>query len=70
MDNVAENEKQPEITLDLLATKVKEMRDTQREYFRARKMYNASSLLQKSKQLEKELDNMVEKVLSKQQCLF
>jgi hypothetical protein len=70
MEKVAENEKQPEITLDLLALKVKEMRDTQKEYFRARKMYNANDLLQKSKSLEKELDRMVETVLNKQTTLF
>lgn len=70
MEKVAENEKQPEITVDLLAAKVKEMRDTQKEYFRVRKTYGENDLLQKSKSLESELDKMVEKVLKKQTSLF
>lgn len=55
--------------LILLAQKVKEMRETQTSYFRLR----TSSLLEKSKRLESEVDAMVKTILnppSNQQELF
>ncbi|MBE7462294.1 MAG: hypothetical protein HS116_02265 [Planctomycetes bacterium] len=56
-----------------LALKVKECRDLQKRYFRAPKgqpFNEVTALLRESKRAERELDSMVERILSPQQNLF
>ena len=57
---------QPKITIEDLARKVKEMRQAQRNYFKTR----ALKYLDRSKEMEREVDGITEEILNPQISLF
>lgn len=57
---------QPKITIEDLARKVKEMRQAQRNYFKTR----APKYLDRSKEMEREVDGITEEILNPQISLF
>lgn len=66
MNQSRTNQLEPQTHLRVLAMKVKQMRDKQREYFRTRD----KAVMRESKDLEAQVDHQVDEILDDKPRLF